>query len=90
MSSNDGKFHAPHYLTPEEIAILRDIVEAIAGEPWFIEDAQQRESFAREVLSMYQRGLTIPDKLHDLCELLAHKHYSVNSPSNAADQTSPT
>lgn len=89
MSSHEQIFHARHHLSAEEVAMLRDIVKAIAGEPWFVDDADERDAFAREVLSMYQRGLTLPDKLQELCTLLARKHFAASEQISAAGQTEP-
>jgi hypothetical protein len=51
-----------------------------------VRDGEKRTAFAAKVVSLYNRGLTMPDKLQSFCTVLARHHFS-ESPLNVEDQT---
>jgi len=77
MNDNQPNFFGVSgYLTPEEIDLLRGVYGAIASEPWFTADKEERDRFAAHILEMYRRGLVLPDKLRDLCMAAARAKFS--------------
>ena len=70
LSSSYGVFR------PEDIAIIRQVVDRLTSENWFSRRPEKHADFARYVLRMYARGLVVPSKLEALCLLAAQKHFA--------------
>ena len=62
---------------PDEVELVRGVVERIISQPWFSTDPSRRSDFALYVLHMYARGLVWPGRLESLCALAAKKYHSM-------------
>jgi len=78
LSSSYGVFR------PEDIAIVRNVVDALTSEDWFSQKPEKRMDFARYVLKMYARGLVVPSRLEALCRLAAQRHFADDTFRNIA------
>ena len=71
-----GPIQSCSTFSPDQLKVVRDVYLEISHRPWFAQDAARKEEFARYVIKMYQRGLIIPEKLHDLCLIAAKRKFS--------------
>jgi len=63
----------PGTLSPEDLALVRNVFRRIVSEPWVSSDQAGHERFGRFVMRTYTRGMWEPEKLFRLC-LIAAKH----------------
>ncbi|CUX67623.1 Response regulator receiver domain protein (modular protein) [Agrobacterium tumefaciens str. Kerr 14] len=61
---------------PDEVKLVRDVVDRITSQSWFSTEPSHRSDFALYVLHMYARGLVWPEKLESLCTIAAMKYHA--------------
>ena len=72
-------------LTPDDLAVVRNVYDRITSESWVSKDRVTQEHFARYILTMYRRGMCDPELLFRIC-LVAAKHKLVDPVSGSSGQ----
>lgn len=85
---------SPGVLTARELEIIRSVYDRVISTDGFPADDQEaRREIALYALSMYQRGMTVPEKLERLCLQRTQKIIDGSGDANdgpiAAQQTQP-
>jgi len=62
--------------TPEQLAIIQAVYNAVVSEQWFSKSPEKKEQFARFVIKSFRLGLVCPDWLQVYCRVAAEQRFS--------------
>jgi hypothetical protein len=62
-------------LPADALQIVQQVFDRVRAEPWFSNEVNKEEEFARFVLRTFDLGLTDPSKLYSFCRLAALNRY---------------
>ena len=67
--------HSPGVFVPDELAMLRTLIDDMRAESWFPRSREMQEKFASFILKTYDRGITCPSKLRAYCAMAGRLHF---------------
>jgi len=62
--------------TPDQLAVMRAVYNAVVSEPWFSTSPEKKRQFASFVINSYRLGMVAPDRLQAYCRVAAEQRFS--------------